>query len=62
MEINTRESTAAVKQTLLPSKSVPSLVPSLQSLDSNSFVDKVNSNPPVAADLGKPHSSKRDAK
>ena len=40
-EINTCEPTADMKQALLPSKSVPSLVPSLQNLDSTSFVDKI---------------------
>ena len=49
-----------MKQTHLLSKSVPSLVPSSQSLSSTSFVDKSNHDSPVAADPDKPHSSKRD--
>ena len=60
-ELNTCDPTATVKQTLLPSKSVPSLVPSSQSLDSTPFVAKANPDSPVAADPDKPHSSKRDA-
>ena len=50
-----------MKQTLLPLKSVPSLVPSSQSLDSTPFVAKANPDSPVVADPDKPHSSKRDA-
>ena len=45
----------------LPSKSVLSLVPSSQSLDSILFVAKTNPDFPVAADPDKPHSSKWDA-
>ena len=50
-----------MKQTLLPSKSVPPLVPASQSLDSTLFVDKANPDPPVAADPDKPYFFKRDA-
>jgi ubiquitin C-terminal hydrolase len=60
-ELNTCDPTATVKQTLLPSKSVLSLVPSSQSLDSTPFVAKANPDSPVVADPDKPHSSKRDA-
>ena len=60
-ELNTCNPTATVKQTLLPSKSVLSLVPSSQSLDSTPFVAKANPDSPVVADPDKPHSSKRDA-
>ena len=47
--INTCDQIAAVKQTHLSSKSVPSLVPSSQSLDSTPFVAKANPDSPAAA-------------
>ena len=59
-EINKCEPTAAVKQTLLPTKSVPSFVPSSQSIDSTLFVDKANPEPPAAADPEKPNMFKRN--
>ena len=59
-ELNTFDPTANMKQTLLPSKSVPSLVPPAQSLGSTSFIDTANPNPPVTADPDKPHLFKRN--
>ena len=59
-ELNTCDPTSTVKQTLLPSESVPSLVPTPQCFDSTLFFDKAKSDPPVAAEPDKPHLFKRD--
>ena len=54
-ELNRGDLAATVKQTLLLSKSVPSLVPPSQSLDSPSFIDTANPDPSVTADPDKPN-------